>query len=183
MFIHDIIKIKYIEEGYLPDTPYKMISDIQMFDAFLRKDGYFAANYPCLADDLLPYYEELIIGIEAAINGYLDNNAVIPYWVYSYMLGAVISNQSDDIDIVDLNTLLNLDVPDPAIFTPETSEACYKVSCEWLKKLHSNRVTRPASMFGEPHVIKSLRLAVIDTISSDELEQMASRRGASNAIP
>ena len=33
--IHDIIKIKYINLGYLPNYPYHMISDREMFDAFI----------------------------------------------------------------------------------------------------------------------------------------------------
>ena len=36
--IHDAIKIKYIELGYLPDTPYHLISDAEMCDAFLHRD-------------------------------------------------------------------------------------------------------------------------------------------------
>lgn len=36
--IHDIIKIKYIELGYLPDQPYHLISDAEMCDAFIHRD-------------------------------------------------------------------------------------------------------------------------------------------------
>lgn len=33
-FIHDIIKIKYIREGYLSNIPYHLVSDEEMFYAF-----------------------------------------------------------------------------------------------------------------------------------------------------
>ena len=38
MFIHDLIKIKYIREGYLPNYPYHMISDEEVFNAFINPD-------------------------------------------------------------------------------------------------------------------------------------------------
>lgn len=37
--IHDTIKIKYIELGYLPDIPYHLISDAEMCNAFLHRDA------------------------------------------------------------------------------------------------------------------------------------------------
>ncbi len=38
MLTHDIIKIQYSREGYLPDYPYHMISDREMFNAFICID-------------------------------------------------------------------------------------------------------------------------------------------------
>ena len=35
-FIHDIIKIKYSKLGYLPSYPYNLISDKEMFQAFIN---------------------------------------------------------------------------------------------------------------------------------------------------
>src|SRR5574343_441788 len=35
MFIHDIIKMEYVRQGYLPNFPYHLISDQEMFDAFI----------------------------------------------------------------------------------------------------------------------------------------------------
>ena len=35
-FVHDVIKIKYAREGYLPDLPYHLISDEEMCDAFIN---------------------------------------------------------------------------------------------------------------------------------------------------
>lgn len=38
-YIHDIIKILYVREGYLPNYPYHLISDGEMAYAFLRYEG------------------------------------------------------------------------------------------------------------------------------------------------
>ena len=49
----DSIKIKYTREGYLPNYPYHMISDEEMFKAFLdveNQSGFFYDNYPILED-------------------------------------------------------------------------------------------------------------------------------------
>lgn len=35
MMLHDQIKIEYVRQGYLPNYPYHLISDKEMFDAFL----------------------------------------------------------------------------------------------------------------------------------------------------
>jgi hypothetical protein len=66
--IHDIIKIKYTRLGYLPNYPYHLISDAEMFDAFINLSGtddssgssdyverFFTDYYPN------PFYEEDII--------------------------------------------------------------------------------------------------------------------------
>ena len=37
--IHDIIKIKYTRLGYLPNYPYHLISDEEMFNAFINFNG------------------------------------------------------------------------------------------------------------------------------------------------
>ena len=60
MFIHDFIKIMYTDMGYLPNYPYYLISDEEMFDAFLRDDqGFFNDYYPCPADNLQTEYERV----------------------------------------------------------------------------------------------------------------------------
>lgn len=92
---------------------------------------------------------------------------VFPDWVYSYMLGSVISVNSDGYDIQDLADMLNIEV-DYGIFSSSLSSACYQISQEWLKKvtpdsryLRTEDETldlRPPTIFGEPHVIKYLRL-------------------------
>lgn len=36
--VHDLIKIKYVREGYLPNYPYHLISDSEMCDAFINNE-------------------------------------------------------------------------------------------------------------------------------------------------
>ena len=167
MFIHDIIKIQYINEGYLPNYPYHMITDKEMFDAFLLKDeGYFAVNYPLLNDSLQDEYNALLDGIKSCISSYLDEGTTIPSWVYSYMLGNTFSVNSEVYDIMYLYELLNLESDQTDIFSAELQDQCYRVSTEWLSKLPAKYGSRPATMFGEPHIIKSLRLASVNVLDS-----------------
>lgn len=81
----------------------------------------------------------------------------LPDWVYSYILHKVICQRSSDADIHTLLDLLDIDNPLDE-FSAEVAEKCYKVSAEWLAKF-PQIYHRPPSVFGEPHVIKSLRIA------------------------
>lgn len=165
MFIHDVIKIKYIREGYLPNFPYHLITDKEMIDAFWNADGYFQANYPCVNIKLQDEYDELVSAIKYHTDKYLNKESEdIPKWVYSYMLGNVISINTPEEDIDNLIRLLNLEIPDASEFTPDLSEQCYKISKEWVKKMSSGSDKRPATIFGEPHVIKSLRLEEVNVL-------------------
>lgn len=170
---HDIIKIKYVREGYLPNWPHHLISDEEMCDAFLSRDdknnviGYFNDTYPNVDNDLLDEYNELISSIEYHISNFLkskDSDAKLPNWIYSYMLGNVVGPNSDIQDIHDLLVMLNADNLDD-IFTPLASRLCYQVSSYWIKKLSPTDADhRSASVFGELHVIKSLRLSTASEI-------------------
>ena len=76
-FIHNNIKIKYVNLGYLPNWPYHLISDEEMFDAFMSNvvidksecrydetsksyvgsklesgQGFFFDNYPLLDEEV-----------------------------------------------------------------------------------------------------------------------------------
>lgn len=167
MFIHDIIKIQYINEGYLPNYPYHMITDKEMFQAFLLEDeGYFAVNYPLLDPDLQEDYDALLEGIKVCIRAYMVDKIDIPSWVYSYMLGNTFSVNSDTHDIMYLYELTNLTTTQPDIFSADLQDECLKISKEWLSKLPAKYGSRPATMFGEPHVIKSRRLAAVNVIDS-----------------
>ena len=42
--LHDIIKIKYTRLGYLPNYPYHLISDEEMFNAFIDLDSESASG-------------------------------------------------------------------------------------------------------------------------------------------
>lgn len=161
--IHDAIKNKFVREGYLPNYPYHLISDSEMCDAFLNDSSpcYFYDNYPCLSDELKEHYELLVEDIKYHIGKLkisTEPNPKLPDWIYSYMLDSVISINSTTADIHDLLVPMNVDNLDD-IFTVEASKSCYNVSQEWLKKIPVSKLDhRHPTMFGEPHVIKSLRL-------------------------
>lgn len=179
--IHDTIKIKFIKAGYLPNYPYHMISDSEMCDAFLHNEaasgedtqlaGFFVDMYPCPDTVLHPKYFKLVDAILYHIQNLKQSNSdtcVLPDWVYSYMLGSVIGPSSNSVDIHDLLVLLDLDNLDD-VFTSDASARCYIISEKWLKKLPESSTSesakletidsRPPTIFGEPHVIKSLRLS------------------------
>lgn len=161
MLTHDIIKIKYTREGYLPDYPYHMISDEEMFDAFIysETDNFFNDNYPCLYESFEDRYKTLVDSIKYHIEKYMNNNNYeIPSWVYSYMLGTTISDTSDQLDRHDLLVMLNMDNPEDA-FNEDICNKIYEISQAWVSKLVSaDAAYRPPTMYGEPHIIKSLRL-------------------------
>ncbi|MBQ2856519.1 MAG: hypothetical protein IJE78_05215 [Bacteroidaceae bacterium] len=182
MFIHDIIKIQLSRQGYLMDYPPHLISDAEMCDAFLPyvydKDdptsgyedsmnleiNYFRDTYPLVDDSLLEEYKTLVSEIAYHINKLkttTEADYVLPDWVYSYMLGVVVSENSPLKDRHDLFVLLGTDnLYDE--FNTQCAQACYKESVNWLAKLpESQKVHRPPTMFGEPHVIKSLRVKAL----------------------
>lgn len=182
MFIHDSIKMLYIDMGYLPGYPYYMISDEEMFDAFLKEGGFFDDFYPCPYSEPFPCtpyppldendqpiepiptmfdeYNKLRKYISDTIFDYQSGTIeTIPDWIYSYMLGNCIGIQSDVLDLYYLNDLLSEDTtkgyPE---FNEKTATECFKISYAWLKKQPTHVSQRPPSMFGEMHVVKSLRL-------------------------
>ena len=73
------------------------------------------------------------------------------------MLGEVIYKDSEYLDIYDLLKLLHCNNIDNE-FTPEACIACYNNSLKYVSTLTVGR--RPPTVFGEPHVIKQLRLGV-----------------------
>ena len=188
--IHDIIKIKYTRLGYLPNYPYHLISDEEMFDAFIdlnadsgsgsgetqNAERFFEDTYPDpFIDEDIEYispsgerislrgeYFRLKQYIINTIKEYLryqgtsdEENYTLPNWVYSYMLGEVIYNSSDYRDIYDLLVLLDSTSVDN-IMTPDICRMCYEKSTKFISTLTTG--IRPPTVFGEPHVIKQLRL-------------------------
>ena len=168
MFIHDVIKMMYINMGYLPGQPYYLISDKEMFDAFLREDGFFNDFYPCPSESLQEAYSNLRQYIVDSISNYLNGSeSELPAWIYSYMIMRPITYDSDIADIAYLNNLANIDSPSGAPqFTEELAESCYEVSQKWLQKQPSKASHRPPTMFGETHVTKSLRLDQANILSN-----------------
>lgn len=187
-FIHNLVKIKLINEGYLPNFPYHLISDNEMCDAFLLKtvntngivikSGYFYDAYPCLVSEYSGdnnVYDNLERSIRYHIHclkNSSDSEYTLPDWVYSYMLGKTVSILSDAQDIHDLIYPLGVDNIDDE-FTADASKKCFEESKKWLKSKNEQYVLfehietdlRPPTMFGEPHVIKSIRLSSLSPMS------------------
>ena len=194
--IHDIIKIKYTRLGYLPNYPYHLISDEEMFNAFINlntddlsgsgdtDDGeYFFDDYypnPFAEEDIIyigPTGEEISLRSEYCrlkqyiidtINAYLEHIGAVdedsyelPDWIYTYMLGEVIYNTPEEPDnfqykdMYDLLKLLDANSIDNEM-TPQICKMCYAESTKFISTLTTG--VRPPTVFGEPHVIKQLRL-------------------------
>lgn len=170
MITHTIIKMHYIRYGYLPNYPYHLISDKEMFDAFINAEiNYFDENYPCKFASLRDIHTELKDAIKYHIDKHLSDpyeSYVIPDWVYSYMLGVPVTFDSDDLDKHDLLVLLDMDNLYDEITEP-VMKSIYNISERWISKLApSKRDNRPPTIFGEPHVLKSLRLDSADISST-----------------
>lgn len=171
--VHGLASFEFTHEG---DTELLVIrgsrSKLSQFNEMLglncecnvSPDCYFAVNYPLLYDSLKEAYDELVDCLYYHIDTYLDslstvNTVMIPNWVYSYMNGAVIGVNSDQPDVHDFLVLLNLDNLDD-VFTEQICRSCLDISKKWIDKLPpSKNVKRPPTMYGEPHVIKSLRIS------------------------
>ena len=193
MLVHDIIKIKYVNLGYIKKNyPYHLISDEEMFNAFIDLNNGFTSTlidpdvrffdmyYPNPFNegdvykktnaagevveviDIYAEYGRLKDYIVSCINDYLqyygtsDEDAhKVPDWVYNYMLGEVVYNQSEYLDIQDTLALLGCSNIDNE-FTKAACAACYGTSLKYISTLKTG--LRPPTVFGEPHVIKQLRL-------------------------
>ena len=181
--VHDLIKMKYVDEGFLPDYPYHLISDEEMVKGFLNLEGkydFFRTTYPLPDEEFKPEYDKLLDVISKELSLYLmstkDGGTIhmIPDWIYSYMLGTVIGPYSPQKDKHDLFVLLGTDNIDDE-FLPNCYRECYRVSEKWLQKYSYRELTpvmRCPTIFGEAHVIKYLRLQQADII----------RGGGANAV-
>ena len=163
--IHDDIKIDMWRQGFLPDYPYHLISEEEMLNAFINADlSFFQYYYACPTNELQSEYDTLVEEIRYHVQQYIDTKDnsspyEIPTWVYSYMMRSAISETSSVADKHDMFVLMNLDNIDDT-YTPEIAKSCYEISKKWISRLPaSQRAHRPPTMFGEPHVIKSLRLS------------------------
>ena len=161
MIIHDVAKILYSREGYLPDYPYHMVSDREMFDAFINNDNnYFADNYPCPSEEYQEIYDNILHQIRYHINRYLDDNTYeVPVWIYSYMLGGVIGINSDERDRRDYIKLLGFEPSPTCEFNDDIYKEAYSMSEDVISKLPSSvSKHRPITIFGEPDVVKQLKI-------------------------
>lgn len=194
MLVHDILKIKYVNLGYLKKNyPYHLISDEEMFNAFIDLGTGFTSKLidpnvrffdmyypnPFAEEDyiyqktnamgevieeisLSGEYSKLKAYIISAINEYLtyygtseESNHLVPDWVYTYMLGEVVYTKSEYLDIYDTLELLGCSNLDNE-FTREACIACYRTSLNYISTLTTG--IRPPTIFGEPHIIKNLRM-------------------------
>lgn len=187
MITHDIIKIKLSREGYLPDYPPHLISEEEMCNAFLPYNydaddptsgyddsmsaelNYFRDTYPLIHPDLIDEYKTLVSEIAYHLNNLKqskDDTFELPDWVYSYMLGATLTVDSDQKDLHDLFVMLDTDNLFD-VFNYDCARACYFESEAWISKLpEARREHRPPTIFGEPCVIKSLRLKQLDFVDN-----------------
>lgn len=160
--IHTIIKLHYVNEGYLPNYPHHMISDEEMFKAFLNKEdpsnSFFYNYYPLPTQSLQKEYEALVDCLLQVISDYLTDGKDIPSWAYSYMLGKVISNMSTTADKHDFLVMLDKDNIEDE-FGDSAALACYQLSSMLLSRMSPDkRGHRVPSMFGELNILKHLRL-------------------------
>ena len=145
--------------GYLPGTPFYLISDAEMFEAFLKDEGVFADYYPCPDEKFQECYDALLKFITDSILDHLANGTELPKWIYSYMMLRPITYSSPEADIAYLCELANVKNSNiVAEFSPEVAAICYEVSKKWIQKNPARYDNRPPTMFGETHVTKSLRL-------------------------
>lgn len=182
--IHDLIKMKYVEEGFIRDLPYHLISDEEMAEAFLSMEGnedYFHTFYPLPDESMAQEYDKLVAAILNEIQLYLMSKHdggeihVIPDWVYSYMFGNVIGPMSDIHDKHDLFVLLGTDNLEDE-FNMKCYRECYRASLKWIGRYMYRDLTaivRPPTMFGEPHVIKYLRLREANALSGGEVNAVS----------
>lgn len=172
MLVKDIIKIRYSNDGYLPDYPYHMIADKEVVKAFADNNGagFFQDSYPCLVEEaeFLASYNQLFLSIMFYIVSEfsLENTDItMPDWVYSYMLGSTISINSDSLDIHDLS--VSLGTPNMADeFTAACSEACLNVSKQWLGKYDST-IDVPDIYVGKLETL--LNISIVSTIDGESI--------------
>lgn len=128
------------------------------------KDCYFKDNYRLPDDSLFSEYAKLTSEIYYHIKMYKQAQAdyqtyEMPDWVYSYMLGKVISYNSPQADRHDLLVSLGEDNIDD-IITTHVNQKCLEISKQYINKYPEQmREHRPPTMFGEPHVLKSIRIS------------------------
>lgn len=171
MLIVDTLKIKYIQSGYLPNWPYHLISDLELINAFIvNQSNYFDDNYKIDTKDeeIIDAYDELKANIMYHVNSCLEESSLslLPEWVFSYMIGSVVCSTSELKEIDDLIALSNLESVVPSgVFNDYLYKSNISISSDWLSKLpEEKRYHRSPSVFGEPHVIKSLRLSRVDVL-------------------
>lgn len=187
-YILDTVKIHLSEMGYLPNYPYHLISDRELFDCFLQLDesedelkpirsGVFQSFYPlseeAKSDELIySSYLQLANSLRSAFDDYLNEKITdLPNWCYYYLVRSAISDASDVRDKHDLFVLMDEDNLDD-IFTTTIHRICIAISKKVQDDARINPVnhvdspnsdstyivTRPLTPFGDPDIVKYLRI-------------------------
>lgn len=112
------------------------------------------AAYKDLVHDIAYHIDKLLTSTE--------DEYQMPDWVYSYMIGETLSINSDRNDLHDMFVMLDCDNLDDE-FNWLCALSCLRSSKEWLSRLSPvSRLHRPPTVFGEPHVLKYLRVKSLD---------------------
>ena len=156
----------YITPDYFGITASKTKNTVDWYQSFLNSSEfcYFKDNYPLVSESISSYYKDLVNRIFYEIQKFknsLDADRFLPDWIYSYMLGIAIGPNSSKLDIHDMisSKAVGTDNIDDD-YNLDCQIQCLRISKEWLKRLvvPEGDVQRPPTMFGEPHVLKYIRL-------------------------
>ena len=148
---------------------------VDWFQAYLDSSDimYFKDHYPIIDEVLRSPYEDLVNRIFYEIQAFknnVDDNRVLPDWIYSYMYGSVIGPASDKLDIHDMISSEAMGVDNLYDdYNVYCAIECLRISKDWLRRLivPEGQVQRPPTMFGEPHVLKSIRLFEESLVTED----------------
>lgn len=155
--------LSYIDDDYFGPTTSDTKNRVDWFNAFLKSTDimYFLSNYPLIDERIESQYKELVNRIFYEIQEFKKDteDRVLPNWIYSYMLGVCIGPESSKVDIHDMISSMGTDNMEDE-YDVYCALECLRISKEWLKRiiLPEGEVIRPPTMFGEPHVLKSIRL-------------------------
>ena len=167
MLAVDNIKIKYSEEGYLPDYPSHLISNEEMCEAFLPSNAavksaqesgetiwsYFEMTYPLVNQELQSEYDTLVNAIKYHFVRFLTKvdsfYSDLPNWVYSYMMGHVVNHQSSQEDRHYFLSGIGMDNIDD-IINADVQLQTYKFSQKWYNKLSpSSKISNLATVLSD----------------------------------
>lgn len=155
---------EYITSDYFGITLDQTRTTIDWFHSYISSSDvmFFRDNYPLIDPAIELQYKDLVNRIFYEIQEFKNNindDRALPEWIYSYMLGVVIGPQSDILDIHDFISSMGTDNTYDE-YTLDCAIECFRISSDWLKKIivPDGSVIRPPTMFGEPHVLKSIRL-------------------------